>query len=117
MGLPLRFSRYQAGLTQHNTMDAITYKSKIGKLTVLDPHYRTDDYGKKEAQVQCDCGIVKVVLVTNLKHGLTKSCGHCTTRGGVRTHHCKPRKAAAPSRKVSPVTTTSVSVNGRAASE
>ncbi len=96
-------------------MDAITYKSKIGKLTVLDPGFGRDDYGKTKAQVQCECGQIKVVLVTNLRHGLTQSCGLCTKRGGARPHRYQPRRAAAPSRKVSPAATAQASDGGRAA--
>ena len=91
-------------------MEPITYQSRIGKLTVLDPHFGTDDYGKKVAQVKCECGTVKTVLVTNLTHGLTQSCGLCTKRGGARKHRYKPRKRVKPSSRVETVATSQASV-------
>ena len=93
-------------------------KQRFGKLTVLDNDYSTDDYQRRLALVQCDCGTPpKPVLVANLKAGRTQSCGLCTEKGGVRKRPYKPRRGLHLAGKVSPVTTTSVSVNGRAASE
>lgn len=40
----------------------------------------------------CDCGTERVVVGTNLSHGLSKSCGCSRTGGSLRTHSmCKSR--------------------------
>lgn len=44
----------------------------FGKLTVLE---RTDNKGMAMWKCQCECGNTTVVYGTNLKQGMTKSCG------------------------------------------
>ena len=91
-------------------------RQRLGKLTVLDSNYLTDDYQRRLALVQCDCGSpAKPVLVANLKARRTLSCGLCTTRGGVRKRPYKPRKTATPSSRAKTVTTAKVTDNGRQA--
>lgn len=87
--------------------------TKFGKLTIVDADYRTDDYGNREALVECECGRRKPVLLMNLKSGRTKSCGLCTSRGGTRPRPYKSRKTTMPSGKAAPVITNSIAVNGR----
>lgn len=52
---------------------------KFGRLLVLGVSgkriYSSNGYGISIMKVQCDCGVIKDVLLTSLTSGCTKSCG------------------------------------------
>ena len=97
----------------------IQNKQRIGKLTVLDSDYSTDDYQRRLCLVECECGTRKAVLLANLKQGRTQSCGLCTARGGVRKRPYKPRRGfqekATPRRRADALTTVKVTGIGKGA--
>lgn len=54
--------------------NSIYIGKKYGKLTILEV-YRYGKYNFRKCKCLCECGNVKVVDLTNLKQGFTKSCG------------------------------------------
>ena len=63
---------------------AIGNKYGLSKLTILKFEQRQGKYQKSwHAYVSCECGTEKWVLWTNLKYGLTRSCGCVTRQRGI----------------------------------
>lgn len=63
-------------------MKATKLKKKYGKLRVLDTHSRN---GRRVADCQCKCGVLRTVLVSHLTSGRTQTCGSTACRPPRRT--------------------------------
>jgi hypothetical protein len=48
---------------------------RFGKLIIMKMLYNYQNKGKTYAQCKCDCGNEKDILMSNIKKGLTQSCG------------------------------------------
>ncbi|MEY2681174.1 MAG: hypothetical protein RL661_1405 [Pseudomonadota bacterium] len=56
------------------TKPPVEFGQKFNRLTVCGEIDRSSPKAPR-VLVQCDCGVKKLVIITNLKNGKTKSCG------------------------------------------
>lgn len=62
---------------------------RFGKLVIIEMLYNYQNKGSTYARCKCDCGNEKIILMSNIKKGLSKSCG-CMEKES--RHHRKHNK-------------------------
>lgn len=76
---------------------AVAPGDRYGRFTIVEETVRIYQSGTTRRQFicKCDCGIIRTVLLNNLRSGTTKSCG-CLRRGGYPTHGYARRQGKGP---------------------